>query len=122
MSYNSLRRFFMYQRTKRDPRTKEEVLDRMLSYDFDGDVRNVGAEQARLTRTAANKLLLTFPATGITYELEVHRPRAENVKQPETRSFAPKSGEQYIAPEKPDATDDQPAPARSRGRITRAVA
>lgn len=84
----------MYQRQARDPRTKEEVLDRMLAYDFNGDVRDIGAETARLVRTAANKLLLHFPVSGRTYELTVRLPRKEQIAKARTtgepRSFAPK--------------------------------
>jgi hypothetical protein len=79
-------------RMKRDPRTKEEFLDRILRFDFDGDVRNIGAQPATIVRTGANSLQLTFPETGTTFELSVHRPREfANVKVKEvggeTRSF-----------------------------------
>lgn len=78
-------------RAKRDPRTKEEFLDRILRFDFDGDVRNIGAEPATIVRTGANSLLLTFPATGTTFELSIHRPR-EFSKAAESRSFQPVGG------------------------------
>jgi hypothetical protein len=61
----------------RDPSTKEELLDRMLRYDFKGDIRELGAEEASLTRLAANRLQLRFPKSGKVYELTVHRPRHE---------------------------------------------
>ncbi len=70
------------QRT-RDPRTKEELLDRMLARDFDGDITHLGAEPATLERIAANKLLMRFPKSGRTYELVARLPRTEN------RSFTP---------------------------------
>lgn len=69
-------------RKQRDPRTKEDFLDRLLRYDFDGDIRNIGAEPARVERTAANTLRLTFPDTGTTYEISVHRPREEAPARP----------------------------------------
>lgn len=77
---------------KRDPRTKEELFDRMLSYDFDGDIRHLGVEPATIVRTSPNKLLLTFPDSGVTFELEVHRPRefsqaAARAAPRESRSF-----------------------------------
>lgn len=62
-------------RVKRDPKTKEQLLDRMLSYDFDGDIRHLGEEPATIVRQGPNSLLLTFPASGVTFELSVHRPR-----------------------------------------------
>lgn len=70
----------------KDPKTKEQLLDRMLSFDFDGDIRHLGAETATIVRTGANRLELTFPASGVTFELEVHRPR-EFARAAEGRSF-----------------------------------
>lgn len=88
----------------RDPRTKEELLDRMLSYDFDGDIRHLGAEEASLVRTAPNKLLLSFPKSGRIYELVARLPRTENHPRPaEERSFASSPDDWTVAP------DDQPA-------------
>jgi hypothetical protein len=62
-------------RMKRDPRTKEELLNRMLSFDFDGDIRHLGEEPATVQRQGPNSLLLKFPATNTVFELSVHRPR-----------------------------------------------
>lgn len=89
----------------RDPRTKEELLDRMLSRDFDGDITHIGAEQASLIRTAPNKLLLSFPASGRTYELVARLPRKENVAN-EERSFNPPGGRDdwTVEPETPAET------------------
>lgn len=108
-----------YAKQRRDPRTKEAVLDRMLSYDFTGDIRDIGAETARLTRTGANRMLMTFPATGITYELVIRRPRAEN-RPSETRSFAPKDGERYLSPEEARdlAKAQEPADEKSEETAT----
>lgn len=85
---------------KRDPRTKEELFDRMLSYDFDGDIRHLGVEPASIVRTSPNKLLLTFPDSGVTFELEVHRPREFSQaaakaapRQRENRSFGGERGD-----------------------------
>lgn len=71
-------------RKDRDPKTKEDFLDRLLMADFDGDIRNLGAQPARIKRKAANALELTFPDSGLVYELTVHRPRDT---KPEARSF-----------------------------------
>lgn len=60
---------------KSDPKTKEQLLDRMLSFDFDGDIRHLGVEPASIVRVSPNTLRLTFPDSGVTFELEVHRPR-----------------------------------------------
>lgn len=76
---------------KRDPRTKEELLDRMLSYDFDGDIRHLGVEPASIVRVSPNTLRLSFPESGTVFELEVHRPRefsqAARASAGERRSF-----------------------------------
>lgn len=59
----------------RDPKTKEELLDRMLRYDFEGDIRDTGAEKATLKRMGPNRLQLQFPRTGKIFELSIHLPR-----------------------------------------------
>lgn len=65
----------MPQRQTNAPRTKEELLNKMLSYDFNGDIRTLG-EGARIERTAANALTLHFPEIGRTYELVARIPRS----------------------------------------------
>lgn len=102
---------------KKDPKTKEQLLDRMLSFDFDGDIRHLGEENATLVRTGANSLLLTFPASGVTFELSVHRPR-EFARAAEGRSFArdrdeEPSTEGLRQTQEPPA---DPAPKRRRRR------
>lgn len=67
---------------RREPRTKEELLDRMLAHDFDGDLKSVVGEGTSIVREAANKALIHTP-TGRSYEIVVRLPRSEN------RSFAP---------------------------------
>lgn len=61
-------------RQTRDPRTKEELLNKMLSYDFDGDIRHLG-ENVQIERTSPNTMTLHFPNLGKTYELMVRIPR-----------------------------------------------
>lgn len=78
--------------TRREPRTKEELLDRMLAHDFDGDLKSVVGEGTSIVREAANKVLI-HTATGRSYELVVRLPRTENARD-EGRSFAPPGGEQ----------------------------
>lgn len=58
-----------------DPKTKEQFVDRILSYDFDGDFTALGVYRAQLTRLSPNKFSLKFPATGQNYELIVKKPR-----------------------------------------------
>lgn len=73
---------------KRDPKTKEQVLDRILSYDFDGDIRHLGEEPASITRTGPHTLRLTFPASGTTFDVTVRRPR--EFAKPRTTQPAPR--------------------------------
>lgn len=82
---------------KNDPRTKEQLLDRMMSFDFDGDIRHLGVEPASIVRVSPNTLRLTFPDSGVTYELSVHRPREFSQaaqRAGESRSFARGDGEE----------------------------
>lgn len=63
--------------SKRDPRTKEEILDRMTRIDFSGDLRTLGAQGVLLERIKPHVLRMVFPETGQKYELTVHKPRPE---------------------------------------------
>jgi hypothetical protein len=86
-----------------DPKTKREVVDRLLSFDFDGDIRSIGREPATLKRTSEQSFAIHFPDSDRTYELSVHIPRMGDVavketvahgpnRQAETRSFKPADG------------------------------
>lgn len=103
-------------RTKRDPRTKEEFLDRILRYDFDGDIRNIGAEPASIVRTGPNSLRLTFPESDTTFEISVHRPRefSQAARSPETRTFS-RQEEPEVRQEEPEA----PEPPKPKRKYTR---
>jgi len=68
-------------RQTRSPRTKEELLNKMLSFDFDGDIRTLGPE-TRIKRTAPNEITLEFPDIDRKYVLSVHIPREENFSAP----------------------------------------
>lgn len=64
----------MPQRNTRDPRSKEELLNKMLSFDFHG-IPDLGDVQ--INRTSPQTVELTFPKLGRTYELTVRIPRDE---------------------------------------------
>lgn len=108
-------------RTKRDPRTKEDFLDRMLRYDFDGDIRNLGGTTASIVRIGANALRLTFPDSGVVFDLTVHRPREEN-KQAAAVREAVSAGQRAQEPASfAQDADEEPAPVdetprRRKGR------
>lgn len=109
-------------RTARDPRTKEEFLSRLLSYDFQGDIRQVGEFPASLIRTGPNKLEITFPKSGVTFELVVRRPRLDSLEtemghpriDPSHRSFANRN-----PPAPPPAPEPEAQPERPRRKYTR---
>ena len=67
---------------RNDPRTKEQFVDRMLSYDFDGDFTDLGATRAKLRRISAHKFHVDFPATGQRYEIVVRKPRRKVTRKP----------------------------------------
>lgn len=64
----------------RDPRTKEEFLDRMLSYDFDGDIRHLGVGEATIQRASANSVWVRFPTSERDYLLTIRLPRGPRAK------------------------------------------
>lgn len=81
-------------RSNRDPRSKEDLLDRLMMADFDGDVRALGRERAKIERVDPYTVRLTFPFSGAVFDLEVHRPREANqAARKESRSFDPASNE-----------------------------
>lgn len=61
----------------REPRTKQELLSRILSMDFSGDLRTLSPNGAQLKRTAPNKLEVMLPTSGKKFELVVRRPKSE---------------------------------------------
>lgn len=92
----------------REPKTKSDVLDRMLSIDFDGDLRRLG-EGVRLQRVAPNKVSMVFPETGIHFLLVVQRPRNENAPK---RAKTQREAIEEAHGEAPET----PAPAARRPR------
>lgn len=69
-----------------DPRTKSDFLNRMMSFDFDGDIRHLGAESARLSRIRANAVRLVFPTSGKEFELVVRIPRGPKAHTPKAKT------------------------------------
>lgn len=60
------------------PRSKSEFMNRILSYDFTGDLREMFPGGVNLTRMASNMLLLTAKDNPeIRFLLSVHIPRTE---------------------------------------------
>lgn len=56
------------------PASKRELLNRLTSIDFDGDLRHLG-KGAQVSRVKPNMLELRFAETDQTFLLSVHIPR-----------------------------------------------
>lgn len=59
---------------KKCPQTKEEFVNKILSYDFDGDIRKLG-DNARIERATPQSFFVYFPDIDRRYELTVSIPR-----------------------------------------------
>jgi hypothetical protein len=60
--------------TTRTPRTKEQLLDKALSFDAGMDFRSL-ASNVQVQRLAPHIVRLSFPDTGGVFDLTVHIPR-----------------------------------------------
>lgn len=66
---------------ERDPKTKEELLDRMARIDYSGDLRDLAANRnLMLKRTKKHVLEMIFPTSGSTFLLTVRKPRPIKAK------------------------------------------
>lgn len=68
-----------------DPRTKEQFLNRILSYDFDGDLAHIGESKAVIERITSNRVCVRLPATGQHYEIVIRKPRAKPIRSRRVR-------------------------------------
>ena len=95
----------------KEPKTKEQFLNRMLMSDFSGDIRDLAADRnITLRRASANVLDLTFNTTGQHFQLVVRKPRTpEQIAAAEAKREAKGKGRRAPA-KKPGATK-QPAAA-----------
>lgn len=60
---------------RKDPKTKAQLLDRMMSYDFSGDIHDLAAgRDLSLERIKPNAVRLKFGG-GSSFDLTVHKPR-----------------------------------------------
>jgi hypothetical protein len=60
--------------TQRPPMSKRELVNRLLSNDFDGDFRHLGAG-ARVSRLSASSVEIRFDNIDRTFILSTHIPR-----------------------------------------------
>lgn len=96
-----------------DPKTKEAVLNRMLSYDFSGDIRQLGIN-TRIERIAPHKVALDFPESGKRYILTISKPRP--VSKRKAPIVEPLSSEDVHA--KVRAIRSGGPPAKRKQRVT----
>lgn len=89
--------------TNREPRTKQELLSRILSMDFSGDLRTLSPSGAQLKRTAPNKLEVVLPTSGKRFEIVIRRPKSEEHLTSLRAKLAKKVGKRNgtVAPRKP---------------------
>lgn len=101
----------------RDPRTKEELLNRMFSIDFNGDIRTLGVRPGTLERISRNAARIHFPDSGITFELVIRRPR-EFAKTSKTAQKVGEAGDGHE--ETATARTARPVAAKPKGRTAAA--
>lgn len=101
---------------QRDPRTKRELVDRLMSYDFGGDFRNLGALGVDVLRKADNKVTLRFKESGQEFELTIRKP-APSRHGVDTRAVA--AERRVFSGEEPATTEDEwlvsPEPRKRKG-------
>lgn len=76
----------------REPRTKEDVLNRMTSIDFDGDLRHL-SDSVQLKRLKRHVLQLYFPESQRRFNLTIHKPRPEKPKKAKVKVASGAEGE-----------------------------
>lgn len=100
----------------RDPKTKSEILDRILRRDFDGDLTKLGQDgQAVLDRKGPNVLALRFPVSGEVFELTVHKRREQPMRRAALSRRSVEDRVQAVAGGGQPMQEEQPSPPR-RGR------
>lgn len=92
----------------KEPKTKEQFLNRMLMSDFSGDIRDLAADRnIQIKRASANVLDLTFLASGQHFQLVIRKPRSpEMIAAMEAKKAAKLAG---AAAPKPSRSKKAPA-------------
>lgn len=62
-----------------EPRSKNQVLDQLLSMNFKGDLRQLSPVGAKLTRIAPHKIAVHLPETDTKFEIIVRRPKTKQM-------------------------------------------
>lgn len=64
---------------RHDPKTKEDLLNRMMSRDFSGDISDLAVGRGlQMERIRPNAIRLKFSDSGQTFDLTIHKPRSES--------------------------------------------
>lgn len=62
----------------RDPKTKEDIINRLTSTDFSGDLRDLAKDRnMQMQRIKRHVLRLKFIDSGREFDLTIHKPRGE---------------------------------------------
>lgn len=97
--------------SKRDPRTKEEFLNRLLSYDFSGDIRDLAIDRNLIIKRAgANVLDLHFPASDQHFQLVVRKPRTEEALERLRNTRANRANKEALSPAAQERIEEEPPP------------
>ncbi len=98
---------------KRDPRTKEEIVNRILSLDFTGNLKDVfkDPELVKLQRLQPHIVRLVT-SSGEKFDLTIHKRRTEESnKKLRAARAAKKAGKRQDG-----ASHQTPPPQKNRGR------
>lgn len=87
-----------------DPKTKADIIDRVLRRDFNGDFTQLGQDgQVILDRKKANVLALKFQNSGEIFELTVHKRREQAGRRPVRKAAAPMASSSSAQAPEPQA-------------------
>jgi len=100
------------------PKTKADLIDRMLRRDFNG-LESLSSEEFEVERTRANAFLLTFPETGSKFEISVRKPRSEEFRELKRRQYRERLARETAEIEAPEAEAQKEERELPRARRTR---
>lgn len=98
----------------RDPKSKPDVIDRILSREFDGDLRRLGENNsAQVERIKKHVIKLAFPSTGTVFHLTVHKPRADTAASRRRSKVRGRARQEELLADNDDDMVEEPAPRRA---------
>lgn len=84
----------------REPRTKEELMTRLLAQDYNGNLSNLSPAGARLKRLSPYRLDIELPESGVHFHLLIIKPKTEDLLAKTRAAYAQKEGYQKLSEEK----------------------